>query len=152
MSGPRGDPAGFVTIVDDRTLLLPERPGNRIADTLTNILVNPHIGLLFLVPGVTETFRVNGRASLTTDPDLLQPCAVEGKVPRLGIVVDIDLAYTQCSKAMLRSQLWDPERFLTQADMPTNGQIHRAIRGGDFDADAYDAERAGRYARREGFY
>jgi PPOX class probable FMN-dependent enzyme len=149
---PRGDPAGFVTIVDDHTLLVPERPGNRIADTLRNILDNGHVGLLFMVPGVTETFRVNGRASLTTDPDLLRPCAVEGKVPRLGIVVDIDLAYTQCSKALLRSHLWDPERFLTQADMPTNGQIHRAIRGGDFDADAYDRERAGRYERREGFY
>jgi PPOX class probable FMN-dependent enzyme len=149
---PRGDPAGFVLVIDDRTLLLPERPGNRIADTLTNVLANPHVGLLFLVPGVTETFRVNGRASLTTDPDLLAPCAVEGKVPKLGIVVEIDQAYTQCSKALLRSNLWDPQRFLTQDDMPTNGEIHRAIRGGEFDADAYDAERAERYARREGFY
>jgi PPOX class probable FMN-dependent enzyme len=149
---PRGDPSGFVRILDEHTLLLPERPGNRIADTLRNILANPHVGLLFLVPGVTETFRVNGRASLTTDPDLLAPCAIEGKIPKLGILVDIDEAYTQCSKALLRSQLWDPTRFLTQADMPTNGEIHRAIRGGDFDADAYDAERAERYARREGFY
>lgn len=149
---PRGDPAGFVLVIDDRTLLLPERPGNRIADTLTNVLANPHVGLLFLVPGVTETFRVNGRAWLTADPDLLAPCAVEGKVPKLGIVVEIDQAYTQCSKALLRSNLWDPQRFLTQDDMPTNGEIHRAIRGGEFDADAYDAERAERYARREGFY
>ena len=149
---PRGDPAGFVRIIDDRTLLLPERPGNRIADTLRNVLANPHVGLLFLVPGVTETFRVNGRASLTTDPELLAPCAVEGKLPKLGILVEIDEAYTQCSKALLRSSLWDPERFLTAADMPTNGEIHRAIRGDDFDADAYDTERAGRYARREGFY
>ena len=149
---PRGDPAGFVQVLDDVTLLLPERPGNRIADTLRNVLANPHVGLLFLVPGVTETFRVNGRASLTTDPELLAPCAVEGKAPKLGILVDIDEAYTQCSKALLRSHLWDPERFLTQADMPTNGEIQRAIRGGDFDADAYDAERAERYARREGFY
>ena len=149
---PRGDPAGFVQVLDDVTLLLPERPGNRIADTLRNVLANPHVGLLFLVPGVTETFRVNGRASLTTDPELLAACAVEGKVPKLGILVDIDEAYTQCSKALLRSHLWDPERFLTPADMPTNGEIHRAIRGGDFDADAYDAERAERYARRDGFY
>jgi PPOX class probable FMN-dependent enzyme len=149
---PRGDPAGFVQVLDDLTLLLPERPGNRIADTLRNVLANPHVGLLFLVPGVTETFRVNGRASLTTDPELLAPCAVEGKTPKLGILVDIDEAYTQCSKALLRSHLWDPERFLTPADMPTNGEIHRAIRGGDFDADAYDAERAERYARRDGFY
>jgi PPOX class probable FMN-dependent enzyme len=149
---PRGDPAGFVRVLDDRTLLLPERPGNRIADTLRNVLANPHVGLLFLVPGVTETFRVNGRASLTTDPDLLAPCAVEGKVPMLGILVEVDEAYTQCSKALLRSNLWDPDRFVDASDMPTNGQIHRAIRGGDFDADAYDAERAERYARREGFY
>ena len=149
---PRGDPAGFVSVIDDRTLLLPERPGNRIADTLRNVLENPHVGLLFLVPGVTETFRVNGRASLTTDPELLTPCAVEGTIPKLGILVDIDEAYTQCSKALLRSHLWDPERFLTQADMPTSGEIHRAIQGGDFDAEAYDAERAERYARREGFY
>jgi PPOX class probable FMN-dependent enzyme len=149
---PRGDPAGFVRMLDDRTLLLPERPGNRIADTLRNILANPHVGLLFVVPGVTETFRVNGRASLTTDPELLAPCAVEGKVPKLGILVEIDQAYTQCSKALLRSHLWDPDRYLTAADMPTNGEIHRAIRGGDFDAAAYDAERAERYARREGFY
>jgi PPOX class probable FMN-dependent enzyme len=149
---PRGDPAGFVRVLDERTLLLPERPGNRIADTLRNILVNPHVGLLFLVPGVTETFRVNGRASLTTDPELLAPCAVEGKVPKLGILVTVDEAYTQCSKALLRSNVWDVDRFLTPADMPTNGEIHRAIRGGDFDAAAYDAERAERYARRDGFY
>ena len=149
---PRGDPAGFVQILDPQTLLLPERPGNRIADTLTNILANPQVGLLFLVPGATETFRVNGRASLTTDPDLLSPCAVEGKVPRLGILVEIEQAYTQCSKAILRSHLWDSDRFIDQADLPTNGQIARAIRGGDFDADAYDTERAERYRRREGFY
>lgn len=153
---PRGDPAGFVRILDDRTLLLPERPGNRIADTLTNIVANPHVGLLFLVPGATETFRVNGRATLTTDAALLAPSAVEGRAPRLGIIVDIDQAYTQCSKAVLRADLWDPDRFTSQAELPSNGEIHRAIQAErgvpDFDADAYDAERAKRYARREGFY
>ena len=149
---PRGDPAGFVQILDPRTLLLPQRPGNRIADTLTNILANPQVGLLFLVPGATEAFRVNGRATLTTDQDLLEPCTVEAKAPRLGIVVEIEQAYTQCSKAILRSHLWDPERFISQVDLPSNGQIARAIRGNDFDADAYDAERAERYQRREGFY
>jgi PPOX class probable FMN-dependent enzyme len=153
---PRGDPAGFVRILDERTLLLPERPGNRIADTLTNILANRRVGLLFLVPGATETFRVNGRATLTDDTDLLAPCVVEGKPPRLGIIVDIDEAYTQCSKALLRSELWNSERMITQSDMPTNGEIHRAIRAqrGEtgFDAAAFDAERAERYARRDGFY
>lgn len=149
---PRGDPPGFVRILDERTLLVPERPGNRIADTLRNILVNPRVAMWFVVPGVTETFRVNGRATLTTDGSLLAPAAVEGKVPKLGIIVDVEEAYTQCSKALLRASLWDPGRFVDPAAMPTNGQIHRAIRGDDFDADAYDAERAERYRRREGFY
>jgi uncharacterized protein len=149
---PRGDPAGFVRILDDRSLLLPERPGNRLADSLRNMLANPHIGLLFVVPGVTDTFRVNGRATITTDPDLLAPCAVEGKAPLLGVLVDIDEAYTQCSKALVRSQLWDPQRFTDPATMPTGGQVHRAIQGETFDAQRYDEERAERYRRREGFY
>ncbi len=149
---PRGDPAGFVRILDERTLLLPERPGNRLADSLRNILQNPHVGLLFVIPGVTDTFRVNGRATLTTDAALLEPCVVEGKVPKLGILVDIDVAFTQCSKAFLRSHLWDPDRYLDRATLPSNGQIHRAISGDSFDAEKYDEERAARYARREGFY
>ena len=99
-----------------------------------------------------DTFRVNGRATLTDDPELLAPSEVEGKVPRLGILVDIEQAYTQCSKAFLRSHLWDPERFVDRATLPTNGQIHAVLAGGDFDAEAYDTERAARYARREGFY
>lgn len=149
---PRGDPAGFVRILDDRTLLLPERPGNRLADTLRNVLANPHVGLLFIVPGVTDTFRVNGRCTLTTDAALLAPCAVEGKVPRLGLLVDIDEAYTQCSKAFLRSHFWDPARFVDPATMPTGGQVHRAITGDTFDAEQYDRERAERYRQRVGFY
>jgi PPOX class probable FMN-dependent enzyme len=149
---PRGDPPGFVQILDDRTLLLPERPGNRLADSLRNMLANPHIGLLFVVPGVSDTFRVNGRATITTDAELLAPCAVEGKPARLGILVDIDEAYTQCSKAFLRSHLWDAQRFIDPSTMPTGGQIHRAIQGEAFDAEQYDKERAARYGRREGFY
>ena len=111
--------AGERGLLDDRTLLLPERPGNRLADSLRNILANPHIGLLFIVPGFTETFRVNGRATITVDAALLAPSAVEGKLPRLGILVDIDEAYTQCSKAFLRSHFWDPARFVDPATMPT---------------------------------
>ncbi|MCR8960053.1 pyridoxamine 5'-phosphate oxidase family protein [Variovorax sp. S2] len=149
---PRGDPAGFVRILDDRTVLIPERPGNRLADSLRNILANPRIGLLFIVPGITDTFRVNGHAAITVDADLLTPCAVEGKQPLLGILVDIDEAYTQCSKAFLRSHLWDPERFLAPATMPTGGQVLRAIQGEQFDAAQYDDERAERYRRRVGFY
>lgn len=149
---PRGDPPGFVRIVDDRTLLVPERPGNRLADSLRNIVANPHVGLLFVVPGVGDTFRVNGRATLTTDRDLLAPSAVEGKPPILGILVDVEEAYTQCSKAFLRSQLWDPTRFVDRAALPSSGAILRALQGAGFDADGYDAARAERYARRDGFY
>jgi PPOX class probable FMN-dependent enzyme len=149
---PRGDPAGFVRILDDATLLVPERPGNKLADSLRNILHNAHVGLLFVIPGVTDTFRVNGRATLITDSALLAPCAIEGKAPKLGILVDIEEAYTQCSKAFLRSQLWDPTTFVDRDALPSNGQIHREISGGHFDAEAYDAARAERYARREGFY
>ena len=149
---PRGDPAGFVQILDDRTLLLPERPGNRLADTLRNLLANPQLGLLFIVPGVTDTFRVNGRAVLTTDTALLQPCAVDGKVPTLGILVDIEEAYTQCAKAFIRSALWDSRHHVDPALMPTGGQVLRAIQGEAFDAEAYDAARAERYRQRQGFY
>jgi PPOX class probable FMN-dependent enzyme len=149
---PRGDPAGFVKVLDDVTLLIPERPGNRIADSLRNIIQTGRCGLLFVIPGVGDTFRANGRATLTTEPALLAPCAVEGKTPRLGILVDVEEAYTQCSKAFIRSHLWDPARFIDRSVLPTNGAIHACLRGGDFDADAYDAERAARYARREGLY
>lgn len=149
---PRGDPPGFVKILDDVTLLVPERPGNRIADTLKNVLQRPRVGLLFFLPGIGDTFRVNGRATLTTDEALLAPCEVEGKVPKLGMIVDIEEAYTQCSKAFLRSALWDPSRHLDRSALATNGAILRAIHGEDFDAETYDRERAERYARREGFY
>ena len=149
---PRGDPAGFVRILDERTLLIPERPGNRIADSLRNMLANPHIGLLFFVPGVTDTFRVNGRATITVDAELLSPCAVEGKTPLLGVLVDIDEAYTQCSKAFLRSRLWDPQLHVDPASMPTGGDVHRAIQGEQFNAEQYDLERSDRYLRRVGFY
>jgi PPOX class probable FMN-dependent enzyme len=148
---PRGDPPGFVRVLDERTLLLPERPGNRLADSLRNILANPNVGLLFVVPGVGDTLRVNGRATLTDDDDLLASSAVEGKVPKLGILVEVDEVFTHCSKAFLRSQLWDPARYADRSELPSSGEIHRR-RDPSFDAEAYDAERAERYARREGFY
>lgn len=149
---PRGDPAGFVRILDERTLLIPDRPGNRIADTLRNVLANPHVGLLFLVPGVDDTFRVNGRARIVDDPELLAASTVEGKVPRLGILVEVEEAYTQCSKAFVRSDLWNAEHHVDRSELPTGGEILRSLRDDDFDAEEYDAARAERYARREGFY
>jgi predicted pyridoxine 5'-phosphate oxidase superfamily flavin-nucleotide-binding protein len=120
--------------------------------SLRKLLANPHIGLLFFVPGVTDTFRVNGRATITVDAELLSPCTVEDKPPLLGILVDIDEAYTQCSKAFLRSRLWDSQQYVDPATMPTGGEIHRAIQGEQFDAEQYDRERTERYLRRVGFY
>ncbi len=148
---PRGDPPGFVHVLDERTLLLPDRPGNKLADSLRNVLRNPHVGLLFLVPGVGDTLRVNGRATLVTDEDLLAPCAVEGKVPKLGLRIEVDEVFTHCSKAFLRARLWDPETFVDRSALPSSGEVHRSLNP-DFDAERYDTERAERYARREGFY
>ena len=149
---PRGDPAGFVRILDERTLLLPDRPGNKLADTLTNLLEDDRIALLFLIPGVNDTFRVNGRARIVDDPELLLPSAVEGRTPQLGILVSVDEAYTQCPKALLRSELWNPEKHVDRAELPSSGEILRSLNDPEFDADEYDRERAERYARREGLY
>jgi PPOX class probable FMN-dependent enzyme len=149
---PRGDPPGFVRILGDRELLIPERPGNRIADTLTNLLADPSIGLIFLIPGVGDSFRVNGRGAITDDRELLAPSAVEGSVPKLGILVSVDEAYTQCSKALIRSDLWNPERHIDRSDLPSSGEILRSLNDPNFDAEEYDRARAERYARREGLY
>jgi len=149
---PRGDPPGFVRILDERTLLLPDRPGNRIADTLTNLLEDPRIALLFLIPGIGDTFRVNGRARIVDDAELLAPCAVDGKVPRLGLLVSIEEAYTQCSKALIRSDLWNPEHHVDRSELPSSGEILRSVREDEFDAEGYDRERAARYARGDGLY
>jgi PPOX class probable FMN-dependent enzyme len=149
---PRGDPPGFVRILDERTLLLPDRPGNRIGDTLRNLLADPRIALLFLIPGVGDTFRVNGRAVIVDDPELLAPSAVNGKLPRLGILVAIEEAYTQCPKALIRSELWNPERHIDRSDLPSSGSILRSLTEPEFDAAEYDRERAERYGRREGLY
>jgi PPOX class probable FMN-dependent enzyme len=149
---PRGDPPSFVRILDDRTLLIPDRPGNRLADTLTNLLADPSIGLLFLIPGIGDSFRVNGRGAITDDRELLAPSAVEGSVPRLGILVSIEEAYTQCSKALVRSDLWNPELYLERSELPSSGEILRSLNDPEFDADEYDRARAERYARREGLY
>jgi uncharacterized protein len=149
---PRGDPRGFVHVLDERTLLLPERPGNRIADTLTNLLSDDRIAMLFLIPGVGDTFRVNGRAIITDDRDLLTPCAVNGKVPKLGLVITIEECYSQCPKAMIRSELWNPEHHMKRSELPSSGAMLRAIADPEFDGERYDRERAARYARGEGLY
>jgi PPOX class probable FMN-dependent enzyme len=148
---PRGDPAGFVKVLDERTLLLPDRPGNRLADSFRNVLENPHVALIFIIPGISDTFRVNGRATIVKDPELLERCAVEGKVPALGLLIEVDQAYTHCPKAFLRAKLWDPESYVDRSELPSSGELMRSV-GADVDPEQYDAERAERYARREGFY
>jgi hypothetical protein len=149
---PRGDPPGFARILDERTLLLPERPGNRIADTLTNLLHDARIGLLFLIPGVGDSLRVNGRAVIVDDPELLAGSIVDGKTPRLGILVSIEEAYTQCSKALIRSDLWNPERHIDRSELPSGGEILKAISDPELDPEQYNREREERYARGEGLY
>ena len=149
---PRGDPPGFVRVLDPGTLLLPERPGNRLADTLTNLLSDPRIALLFLIPGVGDTFRVNGTAVLTDDRELLAASAMEGKTPRLGILVSVTEAYTQCAKALLRSDLWNSQNHIQRADLPSHGAILKSLSLPDLDVAEHERARAERYARREGFY
>jgi uncharacterized protein len=149
---PRGDPPSFVRILDERTLLIPDRPGNKLADTLTNLLGDPAIGLLFLIPGVGDTFRVNGRGFVTDDEELLAASVVEGSPPKLGIVVSIEEAYTQCPKALIRSDLWNPDRHIGRDELPSSGEILRSLNDPSFDAERYDRERAERYVRREGMY
>jgi uncharacterized protein len=116
---PRGDPAGFVKILDDRTMLIPDRPGNNRLDTLANIIANPVVGLLFMVPGFDETLRVNGTARLTRDPDLLTQLAVNDRQPTLAIVVSVDEVFLHCAKAFRRSRLWDPAQRQDRTTMPS---------------------------------
>lgn len=149
---PRGDPPGFVRVLDDTTLLLPERPGNRLADTLVNLLFDSRIALLFLIPGVGDTFRVNGTGQITDDQHLLKDSAVEGKTPRLGIVISVREAYTQCAKALVRSDLWNPEHHIERSDLPSSGAILKSLSLPDLDVAVHDKARAERYARREGLY
>jgi len=149
---PRGDPAGFVRILDEKTLLIPDRPGNRIADTLTNVLADARIALLFLIPGVGDSFRVNGRATIVDDQELLAESTMDGKTPKLGILVSVEEAYMQCSKALIRSDLWNPERHVERSELPSSGEILKAVSDPDLDPEQYERERAERYARREGLY
>jgi PPOX class probable FMN-dependent enzyme len=149
---PRGDPAGFVRILDERTLLIPDRPGNRIADTLVNLLADPRIALLFMIPGIGDSFRVNGHGVITDDAELLAPSTLEGKPPKLGLLVTIEEVFTQCSKAFIRSDIWNPERHIERDELPSSGAILRSLVAPEFDAEKYDREREERYARREGFY
>lgn len=135
---PKGDAAGFVHILDDKTLALPDRPGNNRIDGYRNILRNPHIGLLFLIPGVGETLRVNGRAEISVDPELMQSFAVNGKLPRSVMVVHIDTIFFHCSKAIVRSKLWDEATKIDRTSLPSTGSIIADVSKGKLGGEAYD--------------
>jgi len=122
-ASPKGDAPGFVKVLDDETLLIPDRLGNNRVDTIGNLLAQPGVGLIFFVPGLNETLRVNGRARITTEPALLEPLAVNSKVPRSGILVSTDEVYFHCGKALIRSDLWNPEKQLVRSDFPSLGRI-----------------------------
>jgi uncharacterized protein len=120
---PRGDPAGFVRVLDDRTLLVPDRVGNNRLDSMTNLLVNPRIGMLFLVPGMNETLRINGTARITDDARLLATSAVRDRTPKVGLVVAVEEAFLHCAKALVRSALWDGSRHVDRSILPSYAQM-----------------------------
>ena len=122
---PKGDKPGFVAVLDDTTLAIPDRPGNNRLDTLENIVADPSVGLLFLIPGMNETLRVNGEARITADAALRDRLQAEGKLPVTAIVVTVKAAYMHCAKAFMRSDLWKPETWYDRATLPTLGQILR---------------------------
>ena len=122
-NSPRGDAPGFVEVADDKTLILPDRPGNNRIDSLSNIVHNPHVGLLFFIPGFTETLRLNGRAVLVTAPEILNRHAVDGRLPNLALVVTVDQVFLQCSKALIRSGLWHEDAKVDRKTMPTLGRM-----------------------------
>ncbi len=122
-ASPKGDPPGFVKVIDDTTLLLPDRFGNRRVDSMQNIIDNPDVGLIFFVPGVEETLRVNGKAEITTDAARLEPQAVKGKAPRSGLLIQVKEAFFHCGKSIIRSRLWDPDTRIERSAFPTLGQI-----------------------------
>jgi len=130
---PKGDPAGFVHVLDETHLVIPDRPGNKRFDGLRNIFENPHIGLIFLVPGRHETLRVNGKAFITQDPEVLDAMPVRGKRPWFGIGVEVQECYLHCGKAFIRSELWEPGSWPDLATVPTGAQLLKGTRRG-FDA------------------
>jgi uncharacterized protein len=122
-ASPRGDAPGFVAVVDKKTLLIPDRRGNNRVDTFGNILASPGVGLIFLVPGINETLRINGRAEISQDPELLTPLAVQNVVPAIGLKVHVEQSYFHCGKALMRSKLWNPAVQVERNSFPTLGRI-----------------------------
>lgn len=137
---PRGDLAGFVRVADERTLLLPDRQGNNRIDTLRNVVRDPRVALLFLIPGSGTTLRVNGRATLEIEPELLASFAVDGKTPRSVMRIAIDSVYFQCARAIVRSGLWDAARHVDPGSLPSPGEILAGMSDGRIGGERYDRE------------
>ncbi len=137
---PRGDPAGFVRVADPRTVMMPDRRGNNRLDTLRNLVEDPRISLLFLIPGVNETLRINGTAEIVTDPDLCAGFEMNGKLPRSVIVTTVGSVYYQCPKALVRSRLWDAETQIPRSDLPSTGEMIKAMIDPGYDAAAHDRD------------
>jgi PPOX class probable FMN-dependent enzyme len=137
---PKGDAPGFVRILDEKTLAIPDRPGNNRIDGFRNILRDPRIALLFLIPGVGETLRVNGRAAISIDPALMNSFAVNGKLPRCVLIVHVETVYFHCSKAIVRSKLWDPATQVDRKSLPSTGTIIAELSQGRLGGEAYDRE------------
>ena len=136
----KGDPAGFVHILDEKTLAIPDRPGNNRIDGFRNIVRDPRIALLFLIPGVGETLRVNGRASISVDPELMQSFAINGKLPRCVLIVHVESIYFHCSKAIVRSNLWDETTKIDRKSLPSTGTIIAELSQGKLGGEKYDRE------------
>lgn len=139
-ASPRGDPAGFVHVADERTLLIPDRRGNNRTDSLRNIIHDPRVALLFLIPGVGETLRVNGRATISVAPDLLARFEFRGTLPRTVIAVSVESVYFQCPKALVRSELWNPAKHVSRKSLPSTGTIIADISAGRLGGEQYDRE------------
>jgi uncharacterized protein len=135
---PRGDHPGFVGVLDERTLVIPDRPGNNRLDTLTNLIAQPAVGLLFLVPGVDEVLRVHGEGEVRDDPELREPLAVDGKVPKLAILVRVQEAYLHCAKALMRARLWDPAGRVDRGALPSMGEMMRDQMGSTAQAETQE--------------
>lgn len=137
---PKGDAPGFVRVVDEKTLMIPDRPGNNRIDGFRNILRNPNIGLLFLIPGIGETMRVNGKARLSIDPALCERFAVNGKPARSVLIITVERAYFHCAKAIMRSKLWDPKTQVDRRSLPSTGSIIAGVSKGQYGGEKYDQE------------
>jgi PPOX class probable FMN-dependent enzyme len=135
---PRGDPKGFVRVLDDKTIAVPDRRGNNRIDSLRNLIHDPRVALLFLIPGVSETLRIMGRATICTDPELCASFTMQGKAPRSVLVIAVDKVFFQCAKAIVRSKLWDPSTQVERATLPTSGKILAEISGGKLGGEEHD--------------